>query len=65
MYANNFEELSKKSKTELQNDSRVKRLCHTKNWQDKLDIITKREATENDKYNSSLLIKRLKRKALY
>ena len=65
MYANNFEELSRKSKAELQNDSRVKRLCHTKNWQDKLDKITKREATENDKYNSSLLIKRLKRKALY
>ena len=38
---------------------------HTKNWQDKLDKITKREATENDKHNSYLLIKRLKRKALY
>lgn len=65
MRANNFEELSRKSKTELQNDSRVKRLCHKNNWQDKLDKITKREATVNDKCNSSLLIKRLKRKALY
>ena len=60
-----FEELSKLSKQELQNHPRVKRFCHIKNWKDNISKIVEKEATEIDEHNSNLLVKRLKRKALY
>ncbi len=60
-----FEELSRLSKQCLRNDSRVSRYCHVGNWKDIINDIIEKEASEIDKYNSNLLIKRLKRKALY
>ena len=60
-----FEELSKLNKQELQNHPQVKRYCHTKNWKEIISKIVENEATEIDEYNSNLLVKRLKRKALY
>ena len=65
MYVSDFEDLSRQSKKTLQKDPRVKRFCHVSNWQDKVKDIIKREASESDKHNTSVLIKRLKRKALY
>ena len=60
-----FENLSKLSKQKLQKDPRVKRYCHIDGWQERINDIVKKEATEVDEYNSNLLVKRLKRKALY
>ena len=60
-----FENLSKLSKQKLQKDPRVKRYCHIDGWQERINDIVKKEATEADEYNSNLLVKRLKRKALY
>lgn len=65
MYVSDFENLSKQSKRVLQNDSRVKRFCHVGNWKETINEIIEREPTESDKYNTNVLIKRLKRKALY
>lgn len=60
-----FEELSKLSKQLLRNDPRVKRYCHVGKWQNIINDIVEKEASESDIYNSNLLIKRLKRKASY
>ena len=60
-----FETLSRLTKKQLQQNPKVKKLCHIGNWQEKVDKIIQRDATEIDEYNTNLLIKRLKRKALY
>ena len=60
-----FERLSRLTKRELQKNPSVKKICHTKKWQENIDKEIKQEATEADEHNTKSLIKRLKRKALY
>lgn len=60
--ARDFETLSKENKTDLMKNPKVKRIIHTKRWQDKVSKIIEKEATEKEKEESKQLIKRLQTK---
>lgn len=57
-----FESLSKENKKVLMKHPRVKRIVHTKTWQDKVDEIINREGTEEEKTSTKQLIKRMQTK---
>lgn len=62
IHAINFEELSCLDKTTLRSNKNVKRIIHTKNWEEKVEDIIRREGTEEEQTSTKQLIKRLKEK---
>lgn len=60
-----FETLSRLDKQKLIKHPRVKRFCHVGTWKEIVTNIISEPATEEDVYNSHLLVKKLKRKASY
>ena len=57
-----FEELSKYDKQVLMHHPRVGRIYHSKTWEDRVQKIFEREATEDDKIEAHQLVKKLKEK---
>lgn len=57
-----FETLSKESKSFLVGHPRVRRIIHTKDWQSKVDNIINRPGTPEEKEKTKQLIKRLQEK---
>ena len=62
MKAKDFETLSKENKTILMKNPKVKRIVHSKKWQDRVTSIIERLATEEDIESSKELIKKLQTK---
>ena len=62
MKASDFLELSGKNKTELQSDSRVKKINHTSRWEIRLQELLNQPVDENAREESKQLIKSLERK---
>lgn len=58
--AKDFETLSKKDKTTLSNDPRVRKLTHRGNWEERVKEIIDKEGTEEEQAQSKCLIKRIK-----
>lgn len=62
LQAVDFEELSKKNKSILMKHPKVGRIIHSKNWEDRVLEIIKKEATREEELSAKVLIKKLQKK---